>query len=157
MHDPEVAELLSRKLAVSFHVVSEGGPMIWHAKALTTSDITAPVAGATDESEDEAAFPSPRPGTSSMLSTWWHRGTPPTPMRSSYLATRSPRHGIEGERRDRWPNVLTRLLHAALGDNIAVVNVGIGGNQAAGHPSIRRKSRFRRAIAKEPASATCCR
>ena len=35
-----------RKLAVSFHVVGESGPMTWHAKALQTSYITPPGAGA---------------------------------------------------------------------------------------------------------------
>jgi len=45
-HDWEIAtaELLGRKLAVSFHVVGESGPMTWHAKALTTSYLTAPSA-----------------------------------------------------------------------------------------------------------------
>jgi hypothetical protein len=36
--------------------VGESGPMTWHAKALTTSYITAPGAGAKGDSEDEAAF-----------------------------------------------------------------------------------------------------
>ena len=30
-------ETLGRKLAVSFHVVAESGPMTWHAKAMATS------------------------------------------------------------------------------------------------------------------------
>src|SRR6185369_6689853 len=33
---------------------------------------------------------------------------------------------------DRWPNALSRRLHAAYGDKVAVVNAGIGGNQVAG-------------------------
>ncbi len=33
---------------------------------------------------------------------------------------------------DRWPDVLSRRLHAIHGNNIAVVNAGIGGNQIAG-------------------------
>ena len=33
---------------------------------------------------------------------------------------------------DRWPDVLSRRLHAAHGNRIAVVNAGIGGNQIAG-------------------------
>jgi hypothetical protein len=56
-HDPATAELLGRKLAVSFHVVGESGPMTWHAKAMTTSYLTAPGAGAKGEGEDEDAFP----------------------------------------------------------------------------------------------------
>ena len=38
--------LAGRKLAVSFHVAGETGPMTWHAKALQTSYVTAPGAGA---------------------------------------------------------------------------------------------------------------
>ena len=33
---------------------------------------------------------------------------------------------------DRWPDVLSRRLHAIHGNGIAVVNAGIGGNQIAG-------------------------
>src|SRR5258708_20971598 len=42
---------------------------------------------------------------------------------------------------DRWPNALSRRLHAAYGNRVSVVNAGIGGNQvlvpaeyAAAHP-----------------------
>jgi hypothetical protein len=51
------AELAGRKLAVSFHVNGESGPMTWHAKALTTSYVTAPGAGSKGKSDDESAFP----------------------------------------------------------------------------------------------------
>ena len=33
---------------------------------------------------------------------------------------------------DRWPNALSRRLHAMYGDRVAVVNAGIGGNQVVG-------------------------
>jgi lysophospholipase L1-like esterase len=33
---------------------------------------------------------------------------------------------------DRWPDALSRRLHAAYGNRVAVVNAGIGGNQIAG-------------------------
>ncbi|MEJ0077140.1 MAG: hypothetical protein WDO17_17190 [Alphaproteobacteria bacterium] len=46
-----------RKLAVSFHVAGESGPMTWHAKALQTSYVTAPGAGAKGQAEDEARVP----------------------------------------------------------------------------------------------------
>src|SRR5215469_7880437 len=55
VRDP--AELAGRKLAISFHVAGESGPMTWHAKALITSYVTAPGAGSKGKSEDEAAFP----------------------------------------------------------------------------------------------------
>ena len=51
------SQLAGRKLTVSFHVAGESGPMTWHAKALTTSYLSAPEAGAKGNAEDEAAFP----------------------------------------------------------------------------------------------------
>src|SRR5437016_5069282 len=51
------AELTGRKLAVSFHVAGESGPMTWHAKALQTSYVSPPSSGSHSASEGEAAFP----------------------------------------------------------------------------------------------------
>ena len=50
-------ELAGRRLAVSFHIVGDSGPMTWHAKALTTSYVTAPGAGAKGALEDEVGIP----------------------------------------------------------------------------------------------------
>ena len=55
--EDDAASFLGRKLAISFHVAGESGPMTWHAKALTTSYLTAPHAGVVGAREDEAAFP----------------------------------------------------------------------------------------------------
>ena len=44
--EDDAGSFLGRKLAVSFHVRGESGPMTWHAKALTTSYLTMPHAGA---------------------------------------------------------------------------------------------------------------
>ena len=38
--EDDAGSFLGRKLAVSFHVGGESGPMTWHAKALTTSYLT---------------------------------------------------------------------------------------------------------------------
>ena len=57
LREAAVTTLAGRKLAVSFHVAGESGPMTWHAKALQTSYVTAPGAGAKGAVEDEAAFP----------------------------------------------------------------------------------------------------
>jgi hypothetical protein len=57
VRDPAAAELAGRKLAVSFHVAGESGPMTWHAKALQTSYLSMPGAGAKSADEGEAAFP----------------------------------------------------------------------------------------------------
>ena len=50
-------DLAGRRLAVSFHIADNSGPMTWHAKALTTSYVSAPGTGAVGAQEDEKAFP----------------------------------------------------------------------------------------------------
>jgi lysophospholipase L1-like esterase len=123
--------LVGRKLAVSFHIVGESGPMTWHAKALTTSYLTAPGAGAKGEREDEAAFPY-------TTASWYFLDAVEMmmPLETSAVVafgdsiTDGTAATMNGD--DRWPDVLSRRLHAVYGDRIAVVNAGIGGNQVAG-------------------------
>src|SRR5216684_903379 len=57
VRNPESTDLWGRKLAVSFHIAGESGPMTWHAKALQTSYLTVPGAGAKGAAEDEQDFP----------------------------------------------------------------------------------------------------
>ena len=64
VRDSSAVELAGHKLAVSFHVAGESGPMTWHAKALQTSYVSPPGSGSKGASEDEAAFPY---GTSSWF------------------------------------------------------------------------------------------
>jgi hypothetical protein len=49
--------LHGRRLAVSFHTPGSTGPMTWHAKALTTSYISAPGAGSHSADETDTSFP----------------------------------------------------------------------------------------------------
>ena len=131
VHDPAAAELLGRKLAVSFHVIGESGPVTWHAKALTTSYITAPGVGPKGESEDEAVF-------SFSTASWYFLDAldmmAPADARAIVAFGDSITHGtastMNGD--DRWPDVLARRLHAVYRNKIAVVNAGIGGNQVVG-------------------------
>jgi len=125
------AELTGRKLAVSFHVVGETGPMTWHAKALQTSYVTAPGAGSKGKSEDEAAFPY-------STSSWFFLGGVEMMVARDSFAivafgdsiTDGTASTMNGD--DRWPDVLSRRLHMLHGNRIAVINAGIGGNQVAG-------------------------
>ena len=129
--DPAAAGLAGRKLAVSFHVAGESGPMTWHAKALTTSYVTAPGAGSQGKSEDEAAFPY-------STASWFFLDAvdmmaPPDSFAIVAFGdsiTDGTASTMNGD--DRWPDVLSRRLHAIHGNSIAVVNAGIGGNQIAG-------------------------
>jgi len=129
--NPEAPELAGRKFAVSFHVVGESGPMTWHAKALTSSFVTAPDAGAKGASEEEAAFPY-------ATTSWFFLDAVDMMMPSDTglvvafgdSITDGTASTMNGD--DRWPDVLARRLHGAFGNKVAVVNAGIGGNQVAG-------------------------
>src|SRR5262249_54561442 len=131
VRDPASAELAGRKLAVSIHIAGESGPMTWHAKALTTSEVTAPAAGSKGQSEDEAAFPY-------STASWFFLDAVEMMVAADSFAivafgdsiTDGTASTMNGD--DRWPNVLSRRLHALHGNRIAVVNAGIGGNQIAG-------------------------
>ncbi len=123
--------LKGRKLAVSFHVAGESGPMTWHAKALQTSYVTPPGSGAKGQDESESAFP--------FSTTSWYfldEVDMNLPAKAQVIVafgdsiTDGTGTTINGD--DRWPDVLSRRLHAAYGDDFVVVNQGIGGNQVVG-------------------------
>ena len=124
-------ELAGRRLAVSFHIAGDSGPMTWHAKALTTSYVTAPGAGAKGALEDEAAF---LYATASWFFLDAVEMTAPADafaiMAFGDSITDGTASTMNGD--DRWPNVLSRRLKAIHGNKVAVVNGGIGGNQIAG-------------------------
>jgi lysophospholipase L1-like esterase len=131
VRDPGNAELAGRKLAVSFHVAGESGPMTWHAKALQTSYLSMPGVGAKGADEGEAVFP--------ISTTSWYfidaldmkmPGDAGAIVAFGDSITDGTLSTLNGD--DRWPDVLARRLRAALGNRIAVVNAGIGGNQVVG-------------------------
>lgn len=129
--DPADKLLAGRKLAVSFHVVGESGPMTWHAKALTTSYVTAPGAGARGHEVNETAFPF-------ATSSWYFLDAvdmvAPIDTRLIVAFGDSITDGtattLNGD--DRWSDVLSRRLHALYGNKVVVVNAGIGGNRVVG-------------------------
>ena len=133
--DPSANELAGRKLAVSFHVVGESGPMTWHAKALQSSYVTRPGAGAQGHAESEAAFPF---ATASwyfldaldMCADEHSQDRAYAVVTLGDSITDGTASTINGD--DRWHDVLHRRLRAAYGNRIAVVNAGIGGNQVVG-------------------------
>ena len=150
-------ELAGRKLAVSFHVAGESGPMTWHAKALTTSYVSAPGAGAKGALEDEAAFPY-------TTASWFFLDAVEMTAPADAFAimafgdsiTDGTASTMNGD--DRWPNVLSRRLKALYGNKVAVVNGGIGGNQIAGPPNTVPTSPSPAAPPRASgSSATCCR
>jgi lysophospholipase L1-like esterase len=126
------SQFAGRKLAVSFHIAGESGPMTWHAKALTTSYLSAgPGSGSKGSEEGETSFP--------FSTTSWYfldavdMMAPPivqTIVAFGDSITDGTASTLNGD--DRWPDVLSRRMHAAYGDRYSVVNAGIGGNQIVG-------------------------
>jgi lysophospholipase L1-like esterase len=123
--------LTGRTLAVSFHVVGESGPMTWHAKAIATSYLTAPRSGSHGADATDTAFP--------FTTTSWYflDGLDVSAPQDTAVVvcfgdsiTDGTASTLNGD--DRWPNVLSRRLHAAYGTRVSVVNAGIGGNQIVG-------------------------
>ena len=109
--DAGLIGLQGRKLAVSFHVAGESGPVTWHAKGLTTSYLTAAGAGAHGAEEDEAGFP--------FSTTSWYfldaldmKMAPDTQAIVAFGDSLTDGTGSTLNGDDRWPDVLSRRLHA---------------------------------------------
>ena len=125
------SELRGRKLAISFHVAGSRGPMTWHAKALQSSYVTRPGAGAQGHVETEDAFPF-------ATASWYFVDALDMSAPKSAAAivafgdsiTDGTASTINGD--DRWPDVLARRLSAGKAARWSVVNAGIGGNQLVG-------------------------
>ena len=125
------SELRGRKLAISFHVAGSSGPMTWHAKALQSSYVTRPGAGAQGHVETEDAFPF-------ATASWYFVDALDMSAPKSAAAivafgdsiTDGTASTMNGD--DRWPDVLARRLSAGRAARWSVVNAGIGGNQLVG-------------------------
>jgi lysophospholipase L1-like esterase len=138
---PDDPALAGGKLAVSFHVAGPSGPMTWHAKALTTSYVTAPGAGATGDQENDAAFPF-------AAASWFFLDAVDMAMPSGTKLivafgdsiTDGSDSTMNGD--DRWPDAFSRRLHAAYGSRVSIVNEGIGGNRVVGPAAYRAAQPF---------------
>ncbi len=130
-----------RKLAVSFYIPETSGPMTWHAKALTTSYLTAPGAGSQTQHASETNFPY-------TTASWFFLDAvdmkAPTDTKVVVAFGDSITDGtastMNGD--DRWPDVLARRLRHEYGNKVVVLNAGIGGNQIAGPAEYSASSPF---------------
>jgi lysophospholipase L1-like esterase len=131
--DPVAVDRASicRRLAVSLPVVGDSGAMTWHAKALTTSYLTAPGAGAWGASDGVLGFPY-------STTSWFFLDAvdmaAPAETRLIVAFGDSITDGtgttLNGD--DRWPDVLLQRLRAKGIGDVAISNAGIGGNQVVG-------------------------
>jgi lysophospholipase L1-like esterase len=126
---PDDPMLTDRKLAVSLHVAGDSGRLTWHAKALTTSYLTASGAGAHGQDVGEAAFPY-------STTSWFFLDEVDMQASARVIVafgdsiTDGTASTLNGD--DRWPDVFSRRLRREYGSRFAVVNEGIGGNRVVG-------------------------
>ena len=136
VHDPAATDLAGRKLAVTFHIPNDSGPMTWHALAMTTSYITAPDAGALGQLEDDSAYPY-------SATSWFFLDAVDAMAGPDTRGVVCLGDGItdgfgstlNGD--DRWPDVMSRRLHAVDGVHVVIANEGLAGNPVSGaadHP-----------------------
>jgi len=131
--NPNDPLLTGRTIAVSFHVSGNTGPMTYHAKALQTSYLSEPNAKDVCSAQEEAGFP--------FSTTSWFfldavdmNMTAPTKVIVAFGDSISDGSGSTINGYDRWPDVISRKLHAKYGNSVSLVNQGIGGNQILGPP-----------------------
>jgi len=125
--DPADPLLEGHNLAVSFFVKGASGPLTWHCDAFYTSYLTAPGSGDHTGDKNEAAFP--------FTTTSWFlldaveaQADPDTAVVCAFgdSITEGVNSTLNGS--DTWPDVLSRRLHSAYGNKIAVVKEAISGN-----------------------------
>ena len=123
--------LEGRKLAVSFHIGGTSGPMTWHAKALTTSYISAPNSGTVAGEEAETAF-------KYSTASWFFMDAVDMKLPKTTKVILNFGDSITDgtastmNTDDRWPDVFSRRMHRQFGHKVVILNAGIGGNQIAG-------------------------
>ncbi|MCD5996202.1 hypothetical protein KDX38_21350 [Pseudomonas sp. CDFA 602] len=141
VQDKDASLLVGRRLAVSFHINGQSGPMTWHAKALNTSYISRPGAGSVGRSEAEEAFPFSTTSTY-FLDAVDMMAPEDTKVVVAFGDSITDGTGTTLNGDDRWPDVLSRKLHAVYGNKVSVVNAGIGGNQVVGPSSYSAQTPF---------------
>ncbi|MFO1024654.1 MAG: GDSL-type esterase/lipase family protein [Acetobacteraceae bacterium] len=124
---PDDALLAHRRLAVSFHVAGESGPLTWHAKALTTSYLSPPGSGSHGAAETEDAFPFTTASWYFLDCVQMDAPGARTVVTIGDSITDGTCSTMNGD--DRWPDFFARRVHAAYGTRFSVVNQGIGGNR----------------------------
>jgi lysophospholipase L1-like esterase len=131
--DPADPLLEGHNLAVSFFVEGTSGPLTWHADGFYTSYLTAPGSGDHTRDKNEAAFP--------FTTTSWFlldaveaQAEPDTAVVCAFgdSITEGVNSTLNGS--DTWPEVLSRRLHSAYGNKIAVVKEAISGNTVTSCP-----------------------
>lgn len=131
VRDLGTSNLFGRKLAVSFHVVGESGPMTWHALASTTSYLSWPGAGSVGEETSEKHFPF------GAVSWFLIDAVDMTAERGTQVVvcfgdSITDGHMSSHNGDDNWPASLSRIAKTTRGNGVSILNSGICGNQITG-------------------------
>ena len=125
--DADDFAVVGGNLLVSVAVQGKSGAISWHGKAVTTNYLTPQGSGDHTFDKDDSAYP--------YTSTSWYFLNAVDVMAASNTVvvcafgdsiTDGTASTINGN--DRWANDLSRRLHKAYGNQVSVVNQGIGGN-----------------------------
>ncbi len=117
-----------RNLAVSFAVQGTSGPMTYHSGAHNTNYVTG--SGTGDHTSDADGFAYDYTTTSFYFLDAIDVVAPSNTVVVCAFGdsiTDGTHTTLNGN--DRWSNVLSRRLHGAYGNQVSVVNAGIGGNR----------------------------
>jgi len=134
---PLNTQFIGGKLAISFHVVGDSGPMTWHAKAIATSYLGPPGSGSHGGEYPADAFPHTTTSWFFIDAVDVAVGNPcevPVIVAFGDSITDGTGSTINGD--DRYPDFLAQRLEG----KAIVLNAGIGGNRVvsdapAGGPS----------------------
>jgi lysophospholipase L1-like esterase len=142
VRNPDDVKIANRKLAVSFHVAGESGPISWHAGPQANTYLTAPQAGAKGGDETEAAYPYQAPAWFFLDEVQMNRAGPKAIVALGDSLTDGLGSTSGGD--DRWTDVLSRRVHQLYGEHFSVLNAGISGNMitAAGEGGPSAVERF---------------
>jgi lysophospholipase L1-like esterase len=114
------------KLAISFHVVGDSGPMTWHAKAISTSYLSPPGSGSHGEEYRSDAFPHTTTSWFFIDAVDVAVGNPcEVPVIAAFGDSITDGTGSTINGDDRYPDFLAQRLEGSA----IVLNAGIGGNR----------------------------
>jgi len=128
--DGRASALEGRNLAVSMFIPGKSGPMTFHGTALQESFLGKPDSGDHALDDSDAAYPY-------ETSSWFFvDAVDVLAAPDTRVLVGAGSSSVDGSittpgNNDRFLNWMSRLLHAAYGNHVSVVNAGIGGDVAA--------------------------
>jgi lysophospholipase L1-like esterase len=129
--NPAAATMLSPALAVSFHVPPHFGDIGWHSEAFVTSYVSPSGAGSIGRDEEGYGFSETTTGRF-CLDTIDVAVQAEIKLVAAFGDSITAGTGSTVDGYDRWTDIVSSRLRRRYGNRVAVINLGIGGNQVIG-------------------------